>query len=191
VKKAIFDELPLNVVICQELNNPYEDNKLCWYLYTNEPINNIKDTKRIVRYYELRWRIEDFHKVWKSDGTQVEKLRMQTSANMERMITILAFVAIRLMQMKELAENKEEAKKQSCERTFSTPEWRILWSKMENKKLPVEAPSIYWGYYSLAKLGGWYDSKRTGRISVKTIWEGWATLMQMLDGHRTMEKLIQ
>jgi hypothetical protein len=76
VKKAIFDELPLNVVISQELNNPYEDNKLCWYLYTNEPINNIKDTKRIVRYYELRWRIEDFHKVWKSDGTQVEKLRM-------------------------------------------------------------------------------------------------------------------
>jgi hypothetical protein len=76
VKKAIFDELPLNVVISQELNNPYEDNKLCWYLYTNEPINNIEDAKRIVRYYELRWRIEDFHKVWKSDGTQVEKLRM-------------------------------------------------------------------------------------------------------------------
>lgn len=149
VKEAIFDELPLNVVICQELNNPDEDNKLCWYLYTNDPINNIDDAKRIVRYYELRWRIEDFHKVWKSDGTQ------------------------------------------SCERMFSALEWRMLWSKMENKKLPVETPSIYWGYYSLAKLGGWYDSKRTGRVSVKTIWEGWAILMQMLDGHRTMEKLIQ
>ncbi|MFQ3189268.1 MAG: transposase [Paraglaciecola sp.] len=93
--------MPLNVIICQELNNPDEDNKLCWYLYTNEPINNIEDAKRIVRYYELRWRIEDFHKVWKSDGTQVEKLRMQTRANMERMSTILAFVAIRLMQLKE------------------------------------------------------------------------------------------
>lgn len=191
VKEAVFDELPLNVVICQELNNPDEDNKLCWYLYTNEPINNIEDAKRIVRYYELRWRIEDFHKVWKSDGTQVEKLRMQTRANMERMSTILAFVAIRLMQLKELAKNKEEAKKQSCERMFSALEWRMLWSKTENKQLPAEVPSIYWSYYALAKLGGWYDSKRTGRVSVKTIWEGWAILMQMLDGHRTMEKLIQ
>jgi hypothetical protein len=34
------------------------------------------------------------------------------------------------------------------------------------------------------------DNKRTGRVSVKTIWEGWGILMQMLDGHRTMGKLI-
>ncbi|MFQ3189269.1 MAG: hypothetical protein ACI936_000393 [Paraglaciecola sp.] len=70
---------------------------------------------------------------------------------------------------------------------FSALEWRMLWSKTENKQLPTEAPSIYWCYYALAKLGGWYDSKRTGRVSVKTIWEGWAILMQMLDGYRTME----
>jgi hypothetical protein len=189
LKNSAFEELTLNVVICRELNNPDEDTSLCWYIYTNEEVNNVEDARRIVRYYELRWRIEDFHKVWKTEGTQVEKLRLQTRANMERMSTILVFVAIRLMQLKEMVENQEEAKKQSCELMFSPLEWQMLWLKMEQKNLPKETPSLHWAYYALSKLGGWYDSKRTGRVSVKTIWEGWVALMMMLDGHRIMEQI--
>ena len=188
--KNTRDEMSLNLVICRELDLRGEASDLCWFLYTNEPINTIEDAQKIVRYYELRWRIEDFHKVWKSEGTQVEKLRLQTRANTERMGTILAFVAVRLMQLKEMAENKEKAKQQSCELMFSVVEWQMLWLKIEEKKLPTEPPSIFWGYYALAKLGGWHDSKRTGRVSTKTIWEGWAALMLMLDGHRTMTENI-
>jgi len=87
-----------------------------------------------------------------ADGTQVEKLRMQTRADMERMSTILAFVAIRLMQLKELAENKEEAKKQSCERMFRALEWRMLWSKVEKKALSEKAPSIFWSYFKTPRF---------------------------------------
>lgn len=187
VKGVTFDEIEVNVVICRELDNPDEDNRLCWYLYTNEPIKSAEDARKIVRYYELRWRIEDYHKVWKSQGTQVEQLRLQTRANTERMCTILAFVAVRLLQLKEMAENQKEAKKKSCELMFTPTEWQMLWFKMEEKQLPETPPSLHWGYYALARLGGWYDSKRTGRVSTKTMWEGWVALIHMLDGHRTME----
>ena len=180
------NELTVNVVICRELGNPDEESSLCWYLYTNEPINCIEDARKIVRYYELRWRIEDFHKVWKSDGTQVEKLRLQTKANIERMSVILAFVAVRLMQLKEMAENREEAKQQSCELMFGPLEWLMLWQAMEKTDPPNKPPSLHWAYYALSRLGGWHDSKGTGRVSVKTIWEGWMILMHMMNGYQLM-----
>jgi hypothetical protein len=98
----------------------------------------------------------------------------------------MAFVAVYLMQLKEMAENVEEAKTPSCELMFGPMEWVMLWKHLEKTPIPEQPPSLHWAYYALARLGGWYDSKRTGRVSVKTIWEGWMKLMHMLDGHRIM-----
>jgi hypothetical protein len=191
VDKAEEDRLNLNVVVCHELADESIDeaSKLCWYLYTNEPINSMEDAQKILRYYELRWRIEDFHKVWKTDGTRVEELRVQYRDNLERLSTILAFIAVRLMQLKEIAENREQAKEQSCETMLAPLEWKMLWKQREAKPLPGEPPSLYWAYYALAKLGGWYDSKRTGRVGVKAIWDGWVKLVLMLQGYRIMMDL--
>jgi hypothetical protein len=187
--KNTRDEISLNLVVCRELDPQDEASRLCWFLYTNEPINSVAEAQEIVRYYELRWRIEDFHKTWKSDGTQVEKLRLGTRKNTERLSTILAFVAVRLMQLKEMAENTEEAKQQSCETMFTSLEWKMLWKESEKTKSPSEPPSLYWAYYALAKLGGWHDSKRTGKVGMKAIWAGWVDLMLMLKGYRLMAEL--
>ncbi|MDK9758315.1 hypothetical protein KIV40_23730, partial [Vibrio sp. D173a] len=35
---------------------------------------------------------------------------------------------------------------------------------------------------NLAKLGGWKDTKRTGRASIKVLWEGWFKLQTILEG---------
>jgi len=187
-KKAVGGkELKLNVVICQELNNPNESSRLCWYLFTNETINGKEEARKIVRYYELRWKIEEFHKVWKTDGTQVEKLRLQHRENIERMSIILAFVAVRLMQLKEV--EKESNKHQSCESFFSPVEWKIMWRKTESKPFPKIPPTLHWAYYAIAKLGRWHDSKRTGVVGVKALWDGWATLMIMIDSYRMLKGL--
>ena len=171
--------LTFNVIICQEIGEDSQEEKLCWYLYTNEIIENTEQARQLVRYYELRWRIEEFHKVWKTDGTEVENLRMQTKGNMERMVVILAFVYILLMQLKELAQNQEKAKQCPGDEFFSQREWKLLWLKTEKKPLPVEVPSLHWCYYALAKLGRWYYSKRTGRVGTKAIWSGWQELMAL------------
>ncbi|EXJ10084.1 Group II intron-encoded protein ltrA [Nitrincola nitratireducens] len=40
-----------------------------------------------------------------------------------------------------------------------------------------------WAYEHLARLGGWKDTKRTGRASVKVLWEGWFKLQTILEGY--------
>ena len=90
-------EINVNVIVCQEVNTNDSKEKLCWVLYTTEDIKTIDDAKQLVRYYELRWRIEEFHKVWKTDKTQAKKLRVQSYNNLKRVAVIQDFIAIRLM----------------------------------------------------------------------------------------------
>jgi hypothetical protein len=74
---------------------------------------------RLVRFYELRGRVEEFHKAWKSAGTQVESFRLQTRNNLEKIIVITAFIAVRLLQLRELVGDKVNAKSVSCEQYFN------------------------------------------------------------------------
>lgn len=113
-------------------------------------------------YYERRWLIEEYHKAWKSGGAQVEQLRMQTRDNLERMVTILAFVAVRVLALRQGGVS-EETQNESCESVLSPVEWKLLWVKQERKALPGSPPTLKWACQTLAKLGRWYDSKRTGR----------------------------
>ena len=49
----------------------------------------------------MRWRVEEFHKAWKS-GAGVEQRRMRGADNLERIAVVLAFVAVRLLQLREV-----------------------------------------------------------------------------------------
>ena len=136
----------------------------------------------IIGYYERRWLIEDYHKVWKSAGTRVEALRMQSRENLTRMSVILAFIAVRLLQLRFIKE-EPAAQGESCKELLGTKSWQLLWLKMEKRALPNEAPDMAWAYKSLAILGGWKDTKRTGRASIAVLWEGWFRLQTLLEGY--------
>ncbi len=184
--KKEFDNISLYYVGCIEQGE--SDDKLAWHLLTSEPVTNKEEALNIVSYYERRWLIEDFHKVWKSEGTQVEQLRMQSKDNLERLSVIWAFIATRLLQLRFMNESKELSSS-CCERVLKGKAWKLMWLKLEKKKLPKEAPNISWAYKSIARLGGWKDTKRTGRASVKTLWQGWFRLQTILEGYELAKSL--
>ncbi|NDK99872.1 IS4 family transposase [Photorhabdus bodei] len=159
------------------------ENGLSWHLLTSESVCSAEDAHRIFTYYEHRWLIEEFHKAWKTGGTQVEDLRMQSKGNLERMIVLLGFIAVRIHQLRYLGLNKEKAEKQSCEVILSPQAWKLLWLKQEKSRPPKEPPSLYWAYINLGKLAGWHDSKRTGRVGWERLWEGWFLLQTLIDGY--------
>ncbi len=129
--KKEFDNISLYYVGCIEQGE--SDDKLAWHLLTSEPVTNKEEALNIVSYYERRWLIEDFHKVWKSEGTQVEQLRMQSKDNLERLSVILAFIATRLLQLRFMNESKELSSS-CCERVLKGKAWKLMWLKLEKKK---------------------------------------------------------
>ncbi|HSH27546.1 MAG TPA: IS4 family transposase, partial [Wenzhouxiangella sp.] len=170
---AAGEEIEVNAIVARELDAPAGVKPLCWRLLTSEPIDEPDQLERVLRYYELRWRIEDYHKVWKS-GVGVERQRFQASANLERMLVITAFVAVRLLQLREamLADPDEAV---DCTGTLEEDQWKVLWVTTEKTALPERPPGARWAFFALARLGGFTDTKRTGRPGWATIWDGWFT----------------
>jgi len=116
-----------------------------------------------VRYYELRWRIEEYHKARKS-GVGVERQRFQRVENLQRMLVITAFLAERLMQLRERLAAPAGEPEATCEMVLSTDEWKVLWVSTKPKEpIPQTAPSAHWAFYAIARLGGFTDTKHTGR----------------------------
>ena len=171
----------LNVVFCREVG-PAQGEGLQWTLLTHEPVSTPDQAGQIVSYYEQRWGIEEFHLAWTSGGTQAEKQRMQTADNLARMSEMLALVAVRLLQSREVVMEKTEAEQLSCEQLLQPREWEVLWLKSERRRLPATPPAPHWAYYALVKLGGWYDSKRTGKSSWTALWDGWFKLQYLIEG---------
>lgn len=184
--------ITLNVVIAQE-KTP-ENDPLEWVLLTTEAITTFECTRKITRYYEMRWRIEDFHKAWKS-GVGVEEQRMQSIENLEKMIVILSFVAVRLLQLKEYFEYPTtldiDDSNISCEELLTDTEWKVLWNSVERKSLPEKIPTAAWAYKAIARLGGWIDSKRTGKAAWSAIWKGWFRLKERIEGFRIAAELMK
>ena len=58
--------LPVYYVGCVERDG--SESELSWHLLTNEPVTTKAEALNIIRYYEHRWLVEEYHKVWKSDG---------------------------------------------------------------------------------------------------------------------------
>jgi hypothetical protein len=173
--------LAMNVVFAREDNAPDGVEPLDWLLFTKEPVTDGDDIARVLWFYGLRWRVEEFHKAWKS-GTRVEQRRLQTADNLERLSVILAFVAVRLLQLREQLETSPDA---PCDGVLTREEWQVLWAAVEKKPPPKRTPSANWAYLAIGRLAGWIDTKRTGRIGWDTFWRGWSKLEDRVEGYRT------
>ncbi|MFQ3220100.1 MAG: hypothetical protein ACI8R9_001708 [Paraglaciecola sp.] len=68
---------------------------LRWLLLTREPVATLKQALKILRIDAARWRVEDFHKAWKT-CTGAERQRMIEPEHIERMVFILGFVVMQL-----------------------------------------------------------------------------------------------
>lgn len=184
--------LSVNAVLVREVEAPEGVEPLRWLLLTSEPVDSKQAAAKVVRDYRLRWRVEDFHKAWKS-GAGVEQRRMQSSENLERAAVVTAFIAVRLLQLRERLERWERSPGEpepACNQLLSDMEWRVLYATTAKKRPPAQAPGLSWAYRAIAKLGGWLDTKRTGRPSWKTLWDGWYRLQERVEAARLTHELL-
>lgn len=101
VRMGTKDSIRCQAVLVREDDAPDGVEALEWLLLTTEPVTTRDEALEVLWIYSRRWRIEEFHKAWKS-GTQVEELWPRSADNLERGAVILAFAAIRLLQLQEL-----------------------------------------------------------------------------------------
>jgi hypothetical protein len=180
------ESVQIGVVHLQERDAPKGEEPAEWLLLTGEPIAQRAQVDRVIGYYECRWLIEEFHKAWKT-GCRVEQRRFQSLGNVERFLAVTAPVAVRILQLRTLAQLNPD---KSCSAVLSRAQWQCLAAKVDpGRSVPKRPPTIGWATIEIAKLGGWRDTKQSGRIGWQALWRGWSKLEDLVEGWSLAERL--
>ena len=156
--------LTLTAVLARELSAvPSGEKRIEWLLLTTVKVEDFAAATRVVAAYAKRWRIEEFHKTWKSGACRVEDTQLRSTEAVCRWATILAAVAIRIERLKFLAR-MDPMRPASVELEPIEIEALILLkrdSKKRNERIPDSMPSIADATRWIAELGG-YTGKSSG-----------------------------
>lgn len=174
------EPLVVGAVLAREVGCPEDSKALEWLLLTSQPVNTKKAATTVLRYYELRWLIEEFHKAWKS-GCRIEQRPVQGVDNLHRLVVITAQVAVRLLQLRSAANSTPEL---PCETLLSPDELQCLKAITDPRKPPRGPLTVLWAVQAIAKLAGWRDTKRTGRVGWDMLWKGWMIFNDRVVGWR-------
>ena len=94
------DKAPITLwaIHIREQSPPPNEKPIEWFLLTTCDITDDTQAQQCLRWYTLRWRIEDWHRVVKS-GCRIEALAHQTAERLKRAIAINLVIAWRIMLM--------------------------------------------------------------------------------------------
>lgn len=166
----------LQVVEVRELFPPVGSKTMVWVLLTSLPIRTQAQIKRIIGCYTQRWLVEEFHKALKS-GTQMEASQLATGRALQALCAVLSLVALRLLETKLYARAfPDEAVPPG---QFAPELIRLLAAKLG-------CPSGGWTqrtvWRGIARCGGFMGRLGDGEPGWITIWRGWRSLLNMVEG---------
>ena len=152
-------EASLFAVFVKEVGTtPEGEEPIEWMLLTTYPVTNAQDALTVVWAYTQRWRIEEFHKVWKTGACRVEDMQLRAEDHIVRWATLLSSVAMRLLRMTYFARNVPDA---PATTEFSQAEVKAIVMLRKPKSKPCGELSISDAVRWLADLGG-YTGKSSG-----------------------------
>jgi Transposase DNA-binding/Transposase Tn5 dimerisation domain len=151
------------VWVHEQGTTPQGEKPLDWMLLTNAPIDSVEAARHVVLGYSTRWRVEEFHKTWKSGACNIEDTQLRSRNAIIRWATILAVVATRIERLKRLARTAPD--RPACEELTPVEIEVLVALKREDKKrtesVPDGTPTLAQAVRWLADLGG-YTGKSSG-----------------------------
>ncbi len=134
--------------------------------------------EQCLRWYCLRWRIEDWHRVLKS-GCRVEDAAHHTAERLKRALAINLVIAWRIMLMTLMGRETPEL---DAEILFSDIELRVLraYSKKNGLKKPE---SLGEAIKIVARMGGYLGRNNDPPPGHQIIWRGYIELQSLCRGY--------
>ncbi|GAC1569095.1 MAG: IS4-like element ISLpn5 family transposase [Polyangiales bacterium] len=150
-----------------------------WLLYTNVHVQSSAAAQAVVRSYACRWRIEEFHRTWKSGACRVEDMQLRSVETATIWATILAANAARIERLKYLARTTPDAPATSVLRPVEIETLKRL-RRSEKKNFGDGPINLLLVTEWIAELGGWI--RRNGPPGAITLSRGLERLMHYTKG---------
>jgi hypothetical protein len=168
---------PINVyaVYATEIDCPEGETPLEWMLLTTEVVDTVEMAATILRWYTYRWRVEEYHKIFKS-GCQSERYRL-AAVGMKTMLGFLSVIAVELLHVTYLHRTQPDA---PALEILNPVQMEVL-KAGRSKKLPSTL-TVAWAVESVAALGGYLEHRRNTPIGIQVLWRGWLKLHDLCQG---------
>lgn len=168
------DPLLVYAVYATEVDCPEGEIPVEWMLLTTEVVADIEMASTILRWYSYRWRVEEYHKIFKS-GCQIERYSL-AAEGMKTLVGFLSVIAVELLQLTYLHRTQHEA---PAIEILNPLELRIL--KAKSPKLP-KVLTVSWAVEAVARLGGYLEHRSKTPIGIQVLWRGWLKLHDLCEG---------
>jgi hypothetical protein len=180
-KTGNYGSEPLKVWVIRvwEIDPPEGQERLEWFLITNEPVWTFEDGYRVVGWYECRWIVEEYHKGLKT-GCRIESPQFTSEDRLEPTIAVLSVVTLTLLQLRD-ASRRPDAKTRKAT-TVISPLYVEVLSLWRHKQVKLDW-TVHDFYYALARLGGHQNRKNDHPPGWQVLWEGWKELLPMVTGY--------
>ena len=190
--KSLPPELTLRVVDVREVNAPENaQDRVHWCLLTTHAVQTAAQAMQIVKWYRMRWTIEQLFRTMKTDGVDVETSQITTPGSLLKLVTIALLAAIRVLQLVMGRDgNTQQPLSDVIADPAEVPALQAINASLEGRteklKNPFDPASLAWYAWIAARLGGWsgYTSKGYRPAGPKTMARGLKKLDAMVTGYR-------
>jgi Transposase DDE domain len=175
--------LPLTMVEVIEIDAPEGAEPLLWRLVTTLPAGNLEEAMEVVRFYRLRWRIEQLFRTLKKDGLDLEATQHGEASRIMKLAALGVVASCRIMQLVDARDGSRRPATDALppgQIEFAAAISDSLEGATERQKNPWEKGTLAWLAWITARLGGWNCYYK--KPGPKTMANGWKRLQAMLEG---------
>jgi len=169
------ESLSVWVIRVWEEQTPDGAEPLEWLLLTSVPTTTFQQAWERIDWYRQRWLVEDYHQCLKS-GCRIEQRQLQSVDGLMRLLGLLSPLAVRLMQVRELARQEPERPAHEV----IEPLMLAVLAERAGQSPATMTLGSFWT--EVARLGGYLARAHDGPPGWRTIWKGWLSLQMLLQG---------
>jgi len=161
-----------------------DEEPLEWMLLTTFPAGTFEAACTVLFGYTQRWRIEEFHKAWKSGACDTEDTQLKTEAGIRTLAIVLSSVATRMLRMTYLARTAPDL---PASVEFSPTEIRAAALLKGRRRVRVDRVTIGTMTTWIAEIGGYTGRSSGGPPGLIVITRGLRRVATVTAALRTQE----
>lgn len=156
---ALPPTVALTLVDVRETSAPATGKPVHWRLLTTHPVETCAQARRIVELYRQRWAIEEYFRLLKTAGFDIEAADI---GEPQAMINLVAAAAVAAVTVKQLVHARDGTTGQLLGDAFEPQDQPILEAvsaklegNTERQRNPHPKGSLAFAAWVIARLGGW------------------------------------
>jgi hypothetical protein len=149
----------LMLVDVREVSTLQDGKPLHWRLVTTHTVTSLGEARRIVDLYRMRWSIEEYFRLLKTAGFDIEEADIGDPQAMIKFVTAAAIAAITVMQLVKARDGTTDQLIIDAFEPGDQPILEALSARLEGpttlQKNPHPNGSLAFAAWVIARLGGW------------------------------------